>query len=102
MRKKYLSISQIPERIRNAKRQPNTQEACAWSGSLGIPLEGARANRESAASPGNDIRMKNTAITVAEAYQHFRRRELNTESSWRTYSTRKGYQGYLNKWVIPR
>lgn len=50
----------------------------------------------------NDIRMKNTAITVAEAYQHFRQRELNTETSWRTYSTRMGYQGYLNKWVIPR
>ncbi|HEY4051313.1 MAG TPA: hypothetical protein VGM27_31000 [Acidobacteriaceae bacterium] len=38
----------------------------------------------------NDIRMKNTAITVAEAYQHFRQRELNTETSWRTYSTRMG------------
>jgi len=50
----------------------------------------------------NDIRMKNTAITLAEAYNHFRQRELNTDTSWRTYSTRMGYQGYLKKWVTPR
>jgi integrase len=46
--------------------------------------------------------MKNTTITLAEAYNHFRQRELNTETSWRTYSTRMGYKGYMGKWVIPR
>jgi hypothetical protein len=50
----------------------------------------------------DDVRMKNAAITMAEANQHFRQRELNAETSWRTYSTRMGYQGYLDKWVIPR
>jgi integrase len=39
---------------------------------------------------------------MAEANQHFRQRELNAETSWRTYSTRMGYQGYLDKWVILR
>ena len=69
-----------------------TEESAAREAVAGLQLD---INR-------NDIRMKNTAITVVEAYQHFRQRELNTETSWRTYSTRMGYQGYLNKWVIPR
>jgi len=50
----------------------------------------------------NDIRTNNKLITVVDIYNHFRQRELSTETSWRTYSTRKGYEGYLNKWVIPR
>ena len=50
----------------------------------------------------NDMRMKNKPISVVDVYNHFHQRELSTETSWRTYSTRKGYEGYLNKWVIPR
>ena len=50
----------------------------------------------------NDVRMKHATITVAEAYQHFRQRELDAKTSWRTYSKRMGYEGYLDKWVIPR
>jgi len=69
-----------------------TEESAARDAVAGLQLD---INR-------NDMRMKNTAITLAEAYQHFRQRELNTDTSWRTYSTQMGYQGYLNKWVIPR
>jgi integrase len=50
----------------------------------------------------NDLRMRDKTITVAEAYSHFRHHELRTESAWRTFSTRNGYEGYLKKWVIPR
>jgi integrase len=69
-----------------------TDESAAKEAIAGLQLD---INRD-------DVRMKNTTVTLAEAYHHFRQRELNTETSWRTYSTRMGYQGYLNKWVIPR
>jgi integrase len=49
----------------------------------------------------NDKRMKNKSITVVDVYNHFSQRELSTETFRRTYSTRKEYEGYLNKWVIP-
>jgi hypothetical protein len=51
---------------------------------------------------GNDVRNRGTNITLAAAYSHFRQQELRTESAWRTFSIRNGYEGYLKKWVIPR
>jgi integrase len=51
---------------------------------------------------GNDVRTRNKSVTIAEAFSHFRQQELRTESAWRTFSTRNGYEGYLKKWVIPR
>src|SRR5260370_18491549 len=29
-------------------------------------------------------------------------RELTKDNSWRSYSTKKSYKAYLNRWVIPR
>lgn len=51
---------------------------------------------------GNDARTRDKAVTVAEAFAHFRQQELRTESSWSTFSTTNWYEGYLKKWVIPR
>ena len=51
---------------------------------------------------GNDVRTRNKSVTIAEAFSHFLQQELRTESAWRTFSTRNGYEGYLKKWVIPR
>ena len=51
---------------------------------------------------GNDVRTRNKSVTITEAFSHFRQQELRTESAWRTFSTRNGYEGYLKKWVIPR
>jgi integrase len=50
---------------------------------------------------GNDVRTRSKSVTIAQAYSHFRQKELRTESAWRTFSTRNGYEGYLKKWVIP-
>jgi integrase len=33
---------------------------------------------------------------------HYRQRELATDHTWKTYSTKVTYQGYLNKWILPR
>ena len=48
------------------------------------------------------MRTRNKSVTITEAFSHFRQQELRTESAWRTFSTRNGYEGYLKKWVIPR
>jgi hypothetical protein len=33
---------------------------------------------------------------------HYRQRELATDHTWKTHSTKVTYQGYLNKWILPR
>ena len=40
-------------------------------------------------------------MTIAEACDHFIQRELTRDNSWRSYSTKKAYQAYLSRWVIP-
>lgn len=40
--------------------------------------------------------------TVSELVDHYRQRELATDHIWKTHSTKVTYQGYLNKWILPR
>src|SRR6266403_4737549 len=40
-------------------------------------------------------------MTIAEGCDHFVQRELTKDNSWRSYSTKKAYKAYLNRWVIP-
>ena len=42
------------------------------------------------------------AVTVSELVSHYRQRELATDHTWKTHSTKVTYQGYLNKWILPR
>jgi len=39
---------------------------------------------------------------VSELVSHYRQRELATDHTWKTHSTKVTYQGYLNKWILPR
>ena len=41
------------------------------------------------------------SITVAQLCDHFEQRELTRDNTWRSYSTKKTYQAYLNRWVLP-
>ena len=41
-------------------------------------------------------------LTVSELVDHYRQRELATDHTWKTHSTKVTYQGYLNKWILPR
>jgi len=49
-----------------------------------------------------DPRVCNTPMTMAELVAHYRQRELRPENTWKTFSTRRGYDGYLKKWILPR
>jgi integrase len=41
-------------------------------------------------------------MTVGELSKHFQHRELAQNDVWRSYSTRRNYIFYLNKWIVPR
>jgi integrase len=49
-----------------------------------------------------DERVKVRPITVSELVDHYRQRELKPDILWKTHSTKATYEGYLNKWVVPR
>jgi integrase len=49
-----------------------------------------------------DARMNPKALTISELIDHYRQRELNPDTVGKTYSTKVTYQGYLNKWILPR
>jgi integrase len=46
-------------------------------------------------------RISSGSITVAQLCDHFEQRELTKENTWRSYSTKKTYQAYLTRWVLP-
>jgi integrase len=46
-------------------------------------------------------RISSDSITVAQLCDHFEQRELTKDNTWRSYSTKKTYQAYLNRWVLP-
>jgi len=47
-----------------------------------------------------EIRFRTTTMTVAELVEHYRQRELLQESSWKSYSTKCGYESYLKNWIL--
>jgi integrase len=50
----------------------------------------------------NDVRIKRESITLADLSRHFQQRELVRGNTRIAYSTRRGYEGYLKKWIEPR
>ena len=46
--------------------------------------------------------LKTRSMTVSDLVSHYRARELDTDTVWKTYSTKITYEGYLNKWIVPR
>jgi site-specific recombinase XerD len=50
----------------------------------------------------NDARMNHKTLTISELVDHYRQRELKPDTVWKTHSTKVTYQGYLNKWILPR
>jgi integrase len=49
-----------------------------------------------------DARVKANVTTVSDLAEHYRQRELRPDTVWKTYSTKVTYEGYLNKWILPR
>jgi len=49
-----------------------------------------------------DARIKAKITTLSDLAEHYRQRELKPDTVWKTYSTKVTYEGYLNKWILPR
>jgi hypothetical protein len=47
-------------------------------------------------------RLRARQITLSELVDHYRQRELKPDILWKTHSTKVTYEGYLNKWILPR
>jgi len=50
----------------------------------------------------NHIRVRRESITVADLSRHYRQRELADRNARISYSTKRAYAGYLEKWIDPR
>jgi integrase len=46
--------------------------------------------------------LKTRSTTVFDLVSHYRERELDPDTVWKTHSTKVTYEGYLNKWILPR
>jgi len=46
--------------------------------------------------------LKTRSTTVSDLVSHYRERELDPDTIWKTHSTKVTYEGYLNKWILPR
>lgn len=49
-----------------------------------------------------DIRSAGISMTLAQLADHFHQRELGRSNGRISYSTKRAYQGYLDKWIVPR
>jgi integrase len=47
----------------------------------------------------NDIRLRRESITLADLSRHYQQRELTDRNARISYSTKKAYAGYLEKWT---
>jgi integrase len=41
-------------------------------------------------------------LTITQLTEHYRRRELTADNVWKSYATKKGYEIYLKRWIVPR
>jgi hypothetical protein len=46
--------------------------------------------------------LKTRSTTVSDLISHYRERELDPDTVWKTHSTKVTYEGYFNKWILPR
>ena len=46
--------------------------------------------------------LKTRSTTVSDLVSHYHERELDPDTVWKTHSTKVTYEGYLNKWILPR
>jgi hypothetical protein len=42
------------------------------------------------------------SASVSDLISHYRERELDPDTVWKTHSTKVTYEGYLKKWILPR
>ncbi len=64
-------------------------------------IEARRSAAAIIGAPKNRF-VKPAAMTVAALATHFTHHELTRDDGWRSYSTRRNYEFYLNRWIIPQ
>lgn len=50
----------------------------------------------------DDPRLQASVLTMSQLIEHYRRRELSVDNSWKSYATKMGYESYLKRWIDPR
>src|ERR1700735_3552438 len=50
----------------------------------------------------SDPRLQTVTLTISQLAEHYRRRELVSDNTLKTYSTKKGYENYLRRWIVPK
>jgi integrase len=48
-----------------------------------------------------DPRLQIGALTMCQLAEHYRRRELSSDNTWKTYSTKRAYETYLKRRILP-
>jgi hypothetical protein len=49
-----------------------------------------------------DPRIKTQALAVKELVAHYRHCELVPDNAWKTHSTKRAYENYLQRWILPK
>src|SRR5258707_13650509 len=78
-----------------------------WSS---VPLNSSRRSAKggmrSPASFSRSIsiapRLQTARLRISHLAEHYRRRELAPDNTWKSYSTKKGYENYLKRWIVPK
>ena len=50
----------------------------------------------------DDPRLWTRMLTMSQLIEHYRRRELSVDNTWKSYATKMGYENYLKRWIAPR
>lgn len=50
----------------------------------------------------DDPRLRASVLRMSQLIEHYRRRELSVDNSWKSYATKKGYENYLKRWIAPK
>ena len=49
-----------------------------------------------------DPRLRTSVLTMSQLIEHYRRRELSVDNTWKSYATKMGYENYLKRWIAPK
>jgi hypothetical protein len=50
----------------------------------------------------DDPRLRTSVLTMSQLIEHYRRRELSVDNTWKSYATKMGYENFLKRWITPR
>jgi len=50
----------------------------------------------------DDPLLRACVLTMSQLIEHYRRRELSVDNTWKSYATQMGYENYLKRWIAPR